>query len=347
MKKVFVFILLFSFSFTILCGCGPLSPAPEGTVTPTASPTEMIHISPTIAPSPTVEPTASPESTQLPHITLKNDYSVYPENYTDIIIDESCMRFVNIPQNLREMGFGTVTYDAFGYSRTVNQYISYPVNYIDIDVAGGGKRTLGEVVSYDVIRNVIIDARPFHRYRFSRHSSSVYTIYNYMNDDGTFTTFDSEEAYNEYASENNTVNWEEYTTISKETNGILSGGIYEHEYKLGVGYAYTSPSGKYVFVSQSLEYVPSIYDEGVYVLQRADSDLQTFALVDMEAGKVIKEYTIDLNGAYLGYYSILPRFSDDDKHIILYFNFENGGNPVESIAIVIDIEASLAETPEE
>ena len=345
MKKVFVFILLFSFSFIILCGCGPSSPAPEGTVTPTASPTEIIHISPTIAPSPTVEPTASPESTQLPHITLKNDYSVYPENYTDIIIDESCMRFVNIPQNLREMGFGTVTYNTDPYShRMANQYISYPVNCIDMDIGRG--RYLGEVISYDVVHNTIVDSRPLHRYCDTK-GNYIQTIYNFLNDDGTFTSFDSVEAYNQYASENNTVNGEEYTTISKETNGILSGGIYEHEYKLGVGYAYTSPSGKYVFVSQSLEYVPSIYDEGVYVLQRADSDLQSFALVDMEAGKVIKEYTIDLNSIYLGDYSICPSFSDDDKHIILYFRFEGGGNLLDSIAIVIDVEASLAETPEE
>ena len=342
MKKVFISILLFSFSFTILTGCGPSSPAPEGTVTPTASPTEIIRISPTIAP--TAEPTASPESTQLPHITLEDRYNVFPDNYTDIIIDESCMRFVNIPQNLRDMGFGTVANDMSGCSRIANQYISYPVNCIDVNAGFGS--FLGEEISYDVIRNIIVDSRPLHTYNLSKNKS-IQTIYNYLNDDGTFTSFDSEEAYNQYAAENNTVNGEEYTTISKETNGILSGGIYEHEYKLGVGYAYTSPSGKYVFVSQSLEYVPSIYDEGVYVLQRADSDLQSFALVDMEAGKVIKEYTIDLNGAYLGYYSILPRFSDDDKHIILYFSFANGGNLLDSIAIVIDIEASLAETPEE
>ena len=344
MKKVFVFILLFSFSFTILCGCGPLSPAPEGTVTPTASPTEIIHISPTIAPSPTAEPTASPESTQLPYITLEDRYNVFPNNYADIIIDESCMRFVNIPQNLRNMGFGTVANDMSGCSRIANQYISYPVNCINVNAGFGS--FLGEEISYDVIRNIIVDSRPLHTYNLSKNKS-IQTIYNYLNVDGSFTSFDSVEAYNQYASENNTVNGEEYTTISKETNGILSGGIYEHEYKLGVGYAYTSPSGKYVFVSQSLEYVPSIYDEGVYVLQRADSDLQSFALVDMEAGKVIKEYTIDLNSIYLGDYSICPSFSDDDKHIILYFRFEGGGNLLDSIAIVIDIEASLAETPEE
>ena len=341
MKKQITFLLVMSFLISILTGCGPLSPAPEGTVTPTASPTEIIRISPTIAP--TAEPTASPESTQLPHITLEDRYNVFPDNYTDIIIDESCMRFVNIPQNLRDMGFGTVANDMSGCSRIANQYISYPVNCIDVNAGFGS--FLGEEISYDVIRNIIVDSRPLHTYNLSKNKS-IQTIYNYLNDDGTFTSFDSEEAYNQYAAENNK-NWEEYTTISKEVNGILSGGIYDLEFRPGIGYAYTSPSGKYVFVSQSLEYVPSIYDEGVYVLQRADSDLQSFALVDMEAGKVIKEYTIDLNGAYLGDYSICPSFSDDDKHIILYFRFEGGGNLLDSIAIVIDIEASLAETPEE
>ncbi len=343
MKKVFVFILLFSFSFTILCGCGPLSPAPEGTVTPTASPTEIIHISPTIAPSPTVEPTASPESIQLPHITLEDDYYVYPEKYTNIIIDESCMRFVNIPENLRNMGFKTVTYNAFGCSRIANQYISYPVNCMDIDAGFG--RSFGEVVSYDVIRNTIIDIRPLHRHNRTNRDS-VDTTYHYMNDDGTFTSFDSGQAYNEYVLENNQVDWDEYTTISKEVNGILSGGIYDLEFRPGAGYACTSPSGKYVFVSQTLEYVPSIYDEGFYVLQRADTEHHFFALVDMEAGEVVKKYNIYSDDRYLSGH-IITTFSNDDKYIILYFYRGGGGNPLESIALVIDIEASLAATPEE
>ena len=167
-----------------------------------------------------------------------------------------------------------------------------------------------------------------------------------MNDDGTFTSFDSNQAYNEYAAENNTVDWEEYTTISKEVNGILSGGIYDLEFRPGAGYACTSPSGKYVFVSQTLEYVPSIYDEGVYVLQRADTEHHFFALVDMEAGKVVKKYNIYSDDRYLSGH-IITTFSNDDKYIILYFYREGGGIPLESIAIVIDIEASLAATPEE
>ena len=342
MKKVFVFILLFSFSFTSLCGCGPLSPAPEGTVSPTASPTEIVNIPPTLPPSPTAEPTALPESTQLPQIAFRDSYLVFPENYTDIIIDESCMRFVNIPQNLHDMGFGTVAYyNVSGNSRIAYQYISYPVNCMDIDAGFG--RSLGEEVSYDVVRNRIIDIRPIHRHNRT-NSNSVYTTYNYMNDDGTFTSFDSNQAYNEYASENNKVNWEEYTTISKEVNGILSGGIYDIEYKRTFHYAIISPSGKYAFVMQSLEYVPSIYDEGVHVLQRADSNLQTFALVDMEAGKVVRQYTIDLNDTCSSSDIITRYFSDDDKYIILYFLMGGGGNPIQSIAIVIDIEASLADT---
>ena len=344
MKKVFVFILLFSFSFIFLCGCGPLSPAPEGTVTPTVSPTEMIHISPTIAPSPTVEPTASPESTQLPHITLEDDYTVYPENYTDIIIDESCMRFVNIPQNLREMGFGTVTYNTDPYShRMANQYISYPVNCIDMDIGRG--RYLGEVISYDVVHNTIVDSRPLHRY-YNTEGNYIQTIYNFLNDDGTFTSFDSLEAYNQYVDENTEkVNWEEYTTISKEVNGVLSGEIYDIEYAKPLDYVIISQSGKYAFVLTSLEYTPSTYDPNLYVLAHKESGLQSFALIDLEAGKVVREYTIDMGEISCGREISI---SNDDKHIIIYFYPTNGGNSVATIALVIDIEASLAEkTPEE
>ena len=344
MKKVFVFILLFSFSFIFLCGCGPLSPAPEGTVTPTVSPTEMIHISPTIAPSPTVEPTASPESTQLPHITLEDDYTVYPENYTDIIIDETCMRFVNIPQNLRNMGFGTVTYNTDPYShRMANQYISYPVNCIDMDIGRG--RYLGEVISYDVVHNTIVDSRPLHRY-YNTEGNYIQTIYNFLNDDGTFTSFDSLEAYNQYVDENTEkVNWEEYTTISKEVNGVLFGEIYDIEYAKPLDYVIISQSGKYAFVLTSLEYTPSTDDPNLYILTHKESGLQSFAWIDLEAGKVVREYTIDMGEISCGREISI---SNDDKHIIIYFYPTNGGNSVATIALVIDIEASLAEeTPEE
>ena len=347
MKKIFVFILLFSFSFTILCGCGPLSPAPESTVTPEASPSAIINIPPTLppSPSPTVNPTASPNSTYLPHITLRDDYYVAPENYTDIIIDKSCMELVNIPQNLREMGFGTVSYNFPGSFRIVNQYISYPVNFIDVNVGFG--QFLGEVVSYDIVHNMVVDARPLHGYYRTQDGSFIQTTYNYLKEDALFISFGTQEEYNQYVAENDKGDQEEYTTISKEVNGVLSGGIYDIEYKKGLNFALVSQSGKYAFVSQTLEYVPSIFDEGVQVLQRKDIDFQHFALVDMEAGEVVRKYKIDLNGVDLNKYTLVPSISNNDQFIIIYLYPTGGGSPLTTVAIVINIKDSLKQTSAE
>lgn len=341
MKKVFVFILLFSFSFTILCGCGPLSPAPVSTAPSEPSSTEAATAAATIFPIPTEESTAAPESPEpslLPHITVEDEYYVEPEDYLNIKIDNSCMKFVNIPKNLREMGYSTLAYNCDPDSyRQINQYISYPVNIMNLDSGFG--RSLGEVVSYDVVRNIIVDSRPIHVY-YRNPSDYVNTIYNFLNNDGTFKSFDNYEEFQKYQDQNVVHDGDEYTTISKEVNGILSGGIYDCEYKKGLKYALISQSGNYAFVSQSVEYLPSPYDPNFYILQRM-SGLQNFALIDMEAGQVIKQYEIDIGQRD---YTLRPHFSDDEKSVIIYFERTGGGNPLHSLAIVIDLKSAIKES---
>lgn len=71
------------------------------------------------------------------------------------------------------------------------------------------------------------------------------------------------------------------------------------------------------------------------------SGLQNFALIDMEAGQVIKQYEIDIGQRD---YTLRPHFSDDEKSVIIYFERTGGGNPLHSLAIVIDLKSAIKES---
>ena len=335
MKKVFVFILLFSFSFTILCGCGPLSPAPEGTVTPTKAPLQPSVFAPTDPPAPT--PTPAP--TLPPDIVLEDEGSsyFYLPNYSEITIDESCMKFVDFKKNLQKMGYRTTPYcinaDCFDL---VNQFITYPVNVVGM--GENSHKQLCEVVSYDIVNNTIADVRPF------LAIDGFGNLYHFLQEDGTFKTYDSKEEFDKRRQEENRLYSDKSTTISEKLGGLLTGGIYDIEYLEAMDYAIISHNEKYAFVCQSLEFSPSLYDSNFNVLQLREEEPQVFSLLDMESGDILKTYTIGMQREMLDI-----KFSTDDNYIIMHFGSESMGNFItHTVALVIDIEASLAEeTPEE
>ncbi len=323
MKKVFVFILLFSFSFIFLCGCGPLSPAPEETIflssPPISSPEEATAM-PTFTPSPSPSPTND---------IVDEPTIIFPEDYENIVLQGKYMWFVNIPANLQNQGYRVYPYNiTTSRSYPINQFINYPVNVIvDNDTH------IYEEISYDVVHNRITDTL----------ENKSYAL---LQSDGTFKTFSTEEELKTARNEISSIhNLESNTTISKELNGKLSGGIYDIEYKRGWDYAVISNTKSFAFVSQSLEYRNSIHSQSPdeNYLQRKQTGPQVFALLDMETGNILKTYSLDMPP-----YLLNIEFSNDDKYVIIYFPITGGGNYLDSIALVIDIEASLAEkTPEE
>ena len=119
--------------------------------------------------------------------------------------------------------------------------------------------------------------------------------------------------------------WDEFTTISKEVNGNLSGGLYDFEYPRGMNFVAISQSGKNAFVAQCLKLFSTWIDMSntADILLLTDENPQVFVLLDMEIGNIIKTYTIDI-GSY--FYCINTQFSDDDSHAIIYFIFDDGGN---------------------
>ncbi len=152
MKKLIASLLVMSFLISILTGCGPLSPAPEGTVTPTKAPLQPSVFAPTDPPAPT--PTPAP--TLPPDIVLEDEGSsyFYLPNYSEITIDESCMKFVDFKKNLQKMGYRTTPYcinaDCFDL---VNQFITYPVNVVGM--GENSHKQLCEVVSYDIVNKML------------------------------------------------------------------------------------------------------------------------------------------------------------------------------------------------
>ena len=323
MKKLFASLLITSYLIGILTGCGPLSPAPEETIflssPPISSPEEATAM-PTFTPSPSPSPTND---------IVDEPTIIFPEDYENIVLQGKYMWFVNIPANLQNQGYRVYPYNiTTSRSYPINQFINYPVNVIvDNDTH------IYEEISYDVVHNRITDTL----------ENKSYAL---LQSDGTFKTFSTEEELKTARNEISSIhNLESNTTISKELNGKLSGGIYDIEYKRGWDYAVISNTKSFAFVSQSLEYRNSIHSQSPdeNYLQRKQTGPQVFALLDMETGNILKTYSLDMPP-----YLLNIEFSNDDKYVIIYFPITGGGNYLDSIALVIDIEASLAEeTPEE
>ena len=313
MKKLTTSLLVMCILSSILTGCGPSSPAPEGTVSPTVTLSETVQ--PTITLTPTENPLSDPTiaiPSPTPEILAVPGIDYYPSDYTNIEIDPSCMKIVCIHEELNTLGYRFAPFNPSVLSqyRKINQYINYPVNAVDNKATS---TVLMEEISYDVVNNRVVDTRPIQKLNGNS------TTYNFLETNGT-------------------------TTITTETGGKLSGGIYDVEYNKPFDYAVISNNKQYAFVVQSLEASSDSADPGTALLQPIENGPQIFALLDMNSGEITKTFSIKM-----GRYQHDIEFSEDDKHIIIYFcPDDGGGNIFESIAIVIDIEASLAEkTPEE
>ena len=338
MKKLTTSLLVMCILSSILTGCGPLSPAPEGTVTPTVTLSETVQ--PTITLTPTENPLSDPTiaiPSPTPEILAVPGIDYYPSDYTNIEIDPSCMKIVCIHEELNTLGYRFAPFNPSVLSqyRKINQYINYPVNAVDNKATS---TVLMEEISYDVVNNRVVDTRPIQKLNGNS------TTYNFLETNGTFKTYDSKEEFETRILQEIPYEWNSTTTINKETGGKLSGGIYDVEYKKPFDYAVISNNKQYAFVVQSLEASSDSADPGTALLQPIENGPQIFALLDMNSGEIIKTFSIKM-----GRYQHDIEFSEDDKHIIIYFcPDDGGGNIFESIAIVIDIEASLAEeTPEE
>ena len=93
-------------------------------------------------------------------------------------------------------------------------------------------------------------------------------------------------------------------------------------------------------VETSIDYRVSMHSNSPdeKYLQRNEKGPQTFVLLDMESGKIVKTYSFDAPGCYLrGIW-----FSSDDKTFTIWYNTSGGGGIFPpTYGIIVDIEASL------
>ena len=342
MKKHIVLLLV----FTLLCGglsaCGAVAPTDE----PTASPTAISEATatPPTAETPTESPEATfvPQPTESPATTPSQEFAEVlhdspPEEWMDFVCPEAYkqenlpdyMTFVNVAYKLYSAGNRVNPYMMMdGTGCCSAQFLSYQVN-----VKSKGDLTSYDLILYNLLENKIVQQQ--HVDFLEKALAFPDGIRVYTKEEEEEYEKDLEEFYKLRHDEKD----EEWTTIAKETKGFLSGGIYDIEYHRKFDYVVFSPSGKYALVEQSLTNLPdnnSEKEDGCYLIRYPAP--QTYALLDMNTGEIIKTYSIHSDYCDPN----VVQFTEDDQYLLIYYNPNGGGSsyPISS-AIVIDIAASL------
>ena len=247
MKKHVALFLVFTLLCGLLSACGAVAPTDEPTASPTEiseatatspaaeTPTESPEATFDYVPEPTSDyvpetpfvPTPVPEPTETPFSwPVQEETWDVPEAYRQENLP-SYMTTVDIIAELYRLGYSVEISYPLAQGTTGNDY----EQIISVNAVKKGDQLRYGVVVFDYLNKKVV------REYKGEYGEEILTL-----PDGfkTYTKDEMEQYYADLDSLFEDFDGEEMTTIAQETKGILSGGIYDKEYKRYAYYVHCS-----------------------------------------------------------------------------------------------------------